>query len=60
MGGHCVAYLYPGIRILAGITASQQEKDTAMGNTCLFPKQQSIGVLNWFKERDSVTRLTGD
>ena len=26
----------------------------------LFPKQRSIGVLNLCKERDSVTRLTGD
>ena len=26
----------------------------------LFPKQRSIGVLNLFKEKDSVTRLTGD
>ena len=25
-----------------------------------FPKQRSIGVLNLCKERDSVTRLTGD
>ena len=26
----------------------------------LFPKQRSIGVLSLCKEKDSVTRLTGD